>query len=66
MDQNNLITGGNSVVEIDEVNHSDDSSNIQDKELSSENDTVRSQHLFYDDCDEKYQYKWRDRSSVYG
>ncbi|KAL5053879.1 hypothetical protein RYX36_034561 [Vicia faba] len=41
MDQNNLITGGNSVVEIDEVNHSDDSSNIQDKELSSENDTVR-------------------------
>ncbi|CAK8543392.1 unnamed protein product [Lathyrus sativus] len=53
MDKNNLTSGRNSVVETDEVNHSDDSSNIQDKELSSENDTLRTQHLSDDDCDEE-------------
>ncbi|WJX78721.1 hypothetical protein P8452_61910 [Trifolium repens] len=54
MDQNNLISCRSSVVETDEVNLlSDDSPNIQDKEFSSENDTLRAQHLSDDECDEE-------------
>lgn len=54
MEQNNLISCRSSVVETDEVNLlRDDSPNIQDAEFSSEYDTLRTQHLSDDDCEEE-------------
>jgi len=54
VDENNLISCRSSAVETDEVNLlSDDSPNIQEKEFSGENDTLRTQHFSDDDCDEE-------------